>query len=81
VKDFGVLLGTKIRFPSHVDAYCCSRVKKPGPICCITSPDTLVILCCALVRSEIELASVNWEFVTSTDSFKIERVQRKVADL
>ena len=42
---------------------------------------TLVTLYCALERSKLELISVAWNNVTVTHSSKIERVQRKFADL
>ena len=39
------------------------------------------MLCCTLVRPNLEYVSVAWNFITSTDVSKLERIQRKFLSL
>ena len=46
-----------------------------------SSIDTLVTVCCAVVRSNLQYASIAWNFVTLTESSKIGRVHKIFANL
>jgi hypothetical protein len=46
-----------------------------------SSLDCLCVLYFMLVRSKLEFASVVWNFVTSTDANKLERIQQKFASV
>jgi hypothetical protein len=37
----------------------------------------IIVILCALVQSELDYASVAWNTITLTDSFKLERIQGK----
>jgi hypothetical protein len=43
--------------------------------------ESLMILCSSLVHSKLEYALVVWNSITSTDSVKLEGIQRKFAVL
>ena len=46
-----------------------------------SSIDTVVTLNCALIRSKLEFVSVSWNYLTLNDSSKIEKVQKKFANI
>jgi hypothetical protein len=85
VKDLGVLLDCKLNFHQHINCIFSQSLKMLGLIRYITSPfstlDSLLALYSTLVRSKIEYASVVWNSITSTDSAKLERIQRKFVAL
>ena len=81
VRDLGVMLDSKLFFHPHVDHVLSECFKMLGLIRSITyffaNIDCLISLFQCLVRSKLEFASVVWNSVTSSDSMKLERVQRK----
>jgi hypothetical protein len=85
VKDLGVLLDCELYFHQHVDYIFFAGFKMLGLIRYITSSfstlESLLVLYSSLVRSKFEYASVVWNSVTSTDSAKLQRVQRNFAAL
>jgi hypothetical protein len=85
VKDLGVLLDCKLYFHQHINYIFSQSLKMLGLIRYITSSfstlDSLLGLYSTLVRSKIEYASVVWNSITSTDSAKLERIQRKFVAL
>jgi hypothetical protein len=85
VKDLGVLLDCKLYFHQHINYIFSQSLKMLGLIRYITSSfsalDSLLVLYSTLVRSKIDYASVVWNSITSTDSAKLERIQRKFAAL
>jgi hypothetical protein len=85
IKDLGVMVDSKLYFHCHVDFVYSQALRTLGLIRCITynfsSLDSLVVLHIALIRSKLEYASVVWNKLTSTDSNKIENIQRQFASL
>jgi hypothetical protein len=83
VKDLGVLLDCKLYFHQHTDYILSQGLKILGLIRYITSSfstlESLLVLYSSLVRSKLEYASVVWNSITSTNSAKLERIQRKFA--
>jgi hypothetical protein len=73
-KDLGVMLNSELYFRCHVNFVYSQALRTLGPIRFITynfySLDSLVVLYIALIRSNIEYASVVWNKLTSTDSIK-----------
>jgi hypothetical protein len=49
--------------------------------CAFSTLESLSVLHSSRVRSKLEYASVVWNSITSTDSAKLERIQRKFAAL
>jgi hypothetical protein len=85
IKDLCVMLDSKLYFHCQVDFVYSHALSTLGLIRLITynlsSLDSLVVLHIALIRSKLEYASVVWNKLTSTDSNKIENIQRKHANL
>jgi hypothetical protein len=85
VKDLGVFFDSKLYFHNYVDILYSECIKLLGLIRLITfrfsSHDCLYVLYLALVRSKLEPASVAWNSITTTDSAKLERIQKKIASV
>ena len=85
IKDHGVLLDSKLHFHAHVDYIFSQSLRTLGLIRTLTyifsTLDCLLLLHSTLVRPKLEYASVVWNWVTSTDARKLERIQRKFAAL
>jgi hypothetical protein len=75
VKDLGVMLNSKLHFHCHIDYLYSRALKLLGLIRYITynfsSLDCLKVLYTALVRSNLEYASVVWNNLTLADSNKL----------
>jgi hypothetical protein len=81
VKDLGVLLDCKLYFHQHIDYIFSQGLKMLGFIWYIKSSfstlDSILILYGNLVWSRLKYESVIWNSIMSTDSSKLERIQRK----
>jgi hypothetical protein len=81
VKDLRVYLDSKLHFHDHVNSIFSQCIKLLGLIHCaafnFSTLECMLTLYITLVRPKIEYASVVWNFVTSTDANKLERIQRK----
>jgi hypothetical protein len=83
-KDLGVLLDCKLYFHHHIDYILSEGLKMLGliwyimPFCTL---DSLLVLYSSLFQSKLEYASISWSSITSTDSAKLGRIQRKFAAL
>jgi hypothetical protein len=79
------MLNSKLHFHRHIDNLYSRALKLLGLIRFITynfsSLDCLKVLYTALVRSNLEYASVAWNNLTLADSNKLENIQRKFANL
>jgi hypothetical protein len=80
-KDLGILLTSNLDYHSHIEHVTCKSLKTLGFIKRISNEfkltHSLKNLYCALVRPIIEYGSVLWDPYTSSDSYQLERVQRK----
>jgi hypothetical protein len=78
IKDLGVHIDSKLHFHQDVDSLFSHTMKLLGLIRTITFPfftlDSLLMLCVAIVRSNLEFATVVWNSITNTDSKKHERI-------
>jgi hypothetical protein len=85
VKDLGVWLDNKLYFHHYVNYIFSVASKLLGLIKFITynfsSLESLLVLFISLVRSKFEYASVAWYNLTTTDSNKLESIQKKFAHL
>lgn len=81
VRDLGVIFDTKLTFDAHVEMITKKALQLLGFVTRVTSdfrsPDTVKLLFCTLVRSQLEYASVIWNPHYATHSKRIERVQKK----
>ncbi|PSN54165.1 hypothetical protein C0J52_06846, partial [Blattella germanica] len=79
INDLGVLLDSKLYFHSHVDYLFSTSIKMLGLIRVITfnfnNIHCLITLYKSIIRSKLEYCSCVWNSITSTDSYKIERLQ------
>jgi hypothetical protein len=79
------MLDSKLHFHRHIDYLYSRALKLLGLIRFITynfsSLGCLKVLYTALVRSNLEYASVAWNNLTLADSNKLENTQRKFANL
>ena len=85
INDLGVLLDSKLYFHSHVDYLFSTSIKMLGLIRVITynfnNIHCLITLYKSIIRSKLEYCSCVWNSITSTDSYKIERLQNKFLKL
>jgi hypothetical protein len=85
IKDLGIMLCSKLYFICHVDFVYSQTLKILGLIHFITynffSLGSLVVLYIALIRSNLECASVVWNNLTTTDSNRTANIQRKFSNL
>jgi hypothetical protein len=83
IMDLGIFFDSKLYFHNHVDFLFCECIKILGLIRSITfrfsSFECLFLLYTALIRPRLEYASVVWNSITSTDSKKLECIQKKFA--
>ena len=72
-------------FHNHVDYIFSQTIRLLGLIRSVTfsfsSLQSLLMLYCTLVTPKLEYASVAWNSITSTDTSKLERIQRKFISL
>lgn len=80
IRDLGVVMDSKLKFTSHIDSIVKKSARMLGFIRRNTkgflSPQTKIILYCALVRSHLEYSSVVWTPLYSIYSQRIESIQR-----
>jgi hypothetical protein len=85
IKDLGLMVDSKLYFHCHVDFVYSQALRTLGLIRFVaynfSSLDSLVVFYIALIRSKLEYATVVWNKLTSTDSDKMENIQRKFANL
>jgi hypothetical protein len=85
VRDLGVLLACKLYFHHQIYYILSQGLKLLGLIryttSCFSTLDNILLLYSSLVRSKLEYTSVVWNSIASTDSAKLERIQRKFAAL
>ena len=80
-KNLGVLFDVKMTFRSHIDLIVAKACSTLGFICRLTkdfkNPNSVRSLYCALVRSNLEYASIIWNPAADIHRNRIERVQKK----
>jgi hypothetical protein len=85
IKNLGVELDSKLHFHAHVDYIFSQSLRTTGLIRTLTysfsTLDCLLLLYSTFVRPKLQYASEVWNSVTSTDTRKLERIQRKFAAL
>jgi hypothetical protein len=85
VKDLGLWLDNKLYLHHHVNYIFSVASNLLGLIKFImynvSSLDSLLVLYISLVRSKLEYASIAWNNLTTTDSNKLQSIQKKFAHL
>ncbi|HBK82686.1 MAG TPA: hypothetical protein DDZ41_03680 [Flavobacterium sp.] len=80
-KDLGVIFDEKMSFRSHIDLIVAKSCSTLGFIRRLTkdfkNPNTVRSLYCALVRSQLEYASIIWNPASDNLRNRIEKVQKK----
>jgi hypothetical protein len=81
IDDLGVLLDSEVYFYHHGDpnlfSYPLKLVGLIQIITCCSSLSSLLMQYISLVITKLEYSSVVWNFLTNTDSSKLERIQEK----
>jgi hypothetical protein len=85
VRDLGVLIDTALHFRQQVDNIFSQAIRLLWLIRSVTFPfsslHSLLTLYCTLGILKLQYASVAWNFITSSDARKMERIQRQFVSL
>jgi len=81
IRDLGVTFQSDLSFERHIKLVAASAFKKLGYINCCAKffrhADTLKLLYCTLVRSQLEYASVVWDPYQQNHNLLLERIQHR----
>ena len=81
VRDVGIIFDCKLKFIHHVDKICSKARQMYGFITRVgrnfKKPETMKLLYCSLVRSNLEYASVIWNPSTAQQIKQLETIQHK----
>jgi hypothetical protein len=85
IRDLGLFTHTKLHFRQQVDNIFSYAIRLLELIRSVTfafsSLHSLLTLHCTSFTPKLQYASVAWNFVTSSESCKLERIQRKAVSL